>query len=149
VSWLELVTFWQHCGPGVEPPLVLVLVVLVEVDLDDVLVGLDVVVGQAVVVALLELVVPQFGFGMAETTLTRARAAMRVLENIVGFVRRKGVVDERRDLERLVWRKRGRENCCFIGRKSLCVRHLLTSDDALAMSSVQHVTHAEMNATAS
>jgi hypothetical protein len=97
----ELVTFWQHSAPD-EPPPLPVLVVLVEVDLDDVLVGLDVVVGQAVVVALLELVVPQFGFGMAEATLTRARAVMRVLENIVGFVRRKGVVDERREVGKLV-----------------------------------------------
>jgi hypothetical protein len=108
----EFVTFWQHCGPGVvEPPppgvevlvlviVVLVLVGLVEVGVEvvvqvDVVVGLVdvvVVVGQVGVtvvvvvehgVVVLELELLQFGFGMADTAPTRARAVRSVLENMV------------------------------------------------------------------
>jgi hypothetical protein len=105
----EFVTFWQHsCPDDVEPPppevevvvVVLVLVGLVEVGVEvvvqvDVVVGLVdvvVVVGQVGVtvvvvvehgVVVLELELPQFGFGMADTAPTRARAVRSILENMV------------------------------------------------------------------
>jgi hypothetical protein len=94
----EFVTFWQHsCPDDVEPPppevevvvVVLVLVGLVEVGVEvvvqvDVVVGLvDVVVMVEHGVVVLELELPQFGFGMADTAPTRARAVRSVLENMV------------------------------------------------------------------